>query len=276
MGILGRAPAPGFVLRPVLRAYARAFRADLAEMERPLEDYRTFLDFFTRTLKPGARSWPDDPRAVASPADGRIHVAGEVRAGTALQAKGIPYAVSDLLGSAEDAAAFEGGTFSVVYLAPGDYHRFHWPFDATVDTVRHLPGDLWPVNDRALAGVPGLFARNERVAVLGRTPDGGAFAVVPVGALDVGSIRLAFHPVRTNGVGRARPRTWSLAGIGGKRGAELGRFEFGSSIVLLLSAAAGALDPLVRGTRVRLGDPIGRLAGKAPRRPAPRSSPTRG
>jgi phosphatidylserine decarboxylase len=258
-GFLGRRRAPGFALRPILRWYARRFGVDLAEAAHPLESYRSFLAFFTRPLRAGARPMPDDPLAIVSPADGRAYRTGTVEAGTVLQAKGVPYALADLLGSAEDAARFEGGTYHVVYLSPGDYHRFHWPLSGHVDTVRHLPGDLWPVNERAVRGVRGLFVRNERVALLGRTGCGGAFAFVPVGALNVGSIRLAFHDVRTNRWRRGAPRTWTVDARG-RRGDELGRFDFGSSIVLVLSPEAGRLDALEAGARLCVGQPIGRLS----------------
>ncbi|MDJ0975336.1 MAG: archaetidylserine decarboxylase [Planctomycetota bacterium] len=260
MGQVGRLQAPSFLLQPILRVYCKAFGVDEAEMVRPLASYTSFLDFFTRPLKAGVRPLPEDPHAIVSPADGTVQNAGNVEAGTILQVKGLPYRVSDLLGSERDAAPFEGGTFLTAYLSPGDYHRYHWCFDGTVHTVRHLPGDLWPVNEGAVYGVPGLFARNERVAVLGRTTSGHAFAYVPVGALNVGSIRLTFHDVRTNRGRAAQPRTWDVPDHVATRGAECGCFEFGSSIVLLLERGAGAFDALEPGARLRVGQAVGKLA----------------
>jgi phosphatidylserine decarboxylase len=259
LGVLGRAPLPSFVLRPLLWTYARAFGVDLDEAARPLGDYGSFLAFFTRELKPGLRPPPADPRAVASPADGRVHAAGPVEAGTIFQTKGVPYALADLIGCRETAAAFDGGTFAIVYLAPGDYHRFHWPFSATVRTLRQLPGDLWPVHPGAVADVPRLFARNERVVWNGELASGGAFAIAAVGALNVGSIRLAIHPLRTNRNGMARPRTLALEAVTVERGDEMGCFEFGSALVLLLAPGAGRLEPLAPGTSLRVGTEIGRV-----------------
>lgn len=259
LGLLGRVPLPGFLLRPLLRLYTRTFGADLEEMARPLSTYRNFLDFFTRPLKEGLRPQSKDPRVIGSPADGRVYRAGAIENGTVLQAKGVPYSIADLLGSEVDAGRFEGGTYLVIYLAPGDYHRFHWHLDGRIKTIRHLPGELWPVNDKAVASVRGLFARNERIATLGQTASGAAFAYVPVGALNVGSIRLSFHDVRTRGWRRGKPRDWTIA-HGGKRGDEFGWFEFGSSIVLLLAKEAGALAPIEPETKVRVGTEIGRLA----------------
>jgi phosphatidylserine decarboxylase len=260
LGQLGRLRAPRPVLLPVLNWYSRRFGVDLAELERPLADYASFLDFFTRRLPAGARSVPPDPLTVASPADARVVTAGALEDGTLLQVKGVPYALADLLGSAEDAAAFAGGTYLTAYLAPGDYHRFHWPWTGRVRAVRHLPGDLWPVNQSGLAAVPGLFRRNERVVLRGETAGGGAFAFVPVGALNVGSIRVTALPrLRTNrSVLGARPAT--AVDFGGARGDELGWFEFGSALVLVLARDAGRLEPLATETRLLVGQPIGVLA----------------
>lgn len=259
MGQVGRLQPPAFILQPILQAYSRHFGVNFDEMARPIESYRSFLDFFTRPLKEGARPMDPDPRVICSPADGAVQNAGGIDEGTILQVKGLPYSVAELLGSTEDAAPFDGGTFLTAYLSPGDYHRYHWPFDGTVQTVRHLPGDLWPVNERAVHGVPGLFARNERVAIVGRTATGHAFAYVPVGALNVGSIRLSFHDVRTNRMRNAAVQTWNLGDHAIERGGECGYFEFGSSIVLLLERGAGSYDALEPGAKLRVGERVGRL-----------------
>ena len=261
MGFLAELPMPSLLLVPVLRAYAKGFGADLSEAARPLGAYASFNDFFTRELRDGLRPVDPDPRALVSPVDGRVYASGAVEAGTILQCKGVTYRVADLLGSEADAAPFEGGTFLTCYLSPKDYHRIHWPFDATVARIRHLPGDLWPVNDGALAGVPGLFARNERVAILGTTAAGAAVALVPVGALNVGSIRLAFHRLRTNRGAPAVPRTLPIdPPVAARRGAEAARFAFGSAVVLLVSRAAGRIEPVEPHSIVRYGRRIGALA----------------
>jgi phosphatidylserine decarboxylase len=261
LGVLGDLPLPSPLLVPVLSAYARGFGADLSEAARPLRAFSTFNDFFGRELRPGLRPVDPDPAALVSPVDGAVYASGPVAAGEVLQAKGVPYSVADLLGSAEDAALFEGGSFATLYLSPKDYHRIHWPFDAAIDRVRHLPGDLWPVNARALASVPRLFARNERVALLGRLVSGAAVALVPVGALNVGSVRLSFHPLRTNRAASAARRTFRLdPPLRVRRGQEAARFAFGSAVVLLLSPAAGRVGGLEPGSAVRYGRRIGDLA----------------
>lgn len=259
-GFLAEAPVPGPLLRAVLRAYIRAFGVDLSEAGRPLEAYATFNDFFTRELRPGLRPLDPDPTALLCPVDGRVYASGPVEDGTILQAKGVPYRVADLLGSEEDAKPFLGGSFVTCYLSPKDYHRIHWPCDATVDRVRHLPGDLWPVNDEALASVPRLFARNERMPLFGTTATGAKIALVPVGALNVGSIRLAFHGVRSNRGGPAVPREIAISPpLLARRGEEAARFAFGSAIVLLVSKEAGRLDPVEPHSAVRYGRRMGTM-----------------
>ena len=268
MGFLASARVPRFLLRPAIVAYCKHFDVDLAEAALPISDHRRFNEFFARALRDGARPLDADPAAVLSPVDGRVHAAGAIEAGQVLQAKGVPYSVGELLGSDDDAREVEGGTFATLYLSPRDYHRIHWPLDASVERVRHLPGDLWPVNDRAVAGVPRLFARNERVALFGRTATGGRFAFVCVGALNVGSIvlapGLASEGARTNGWSRRRVEWTKSPPLAVRRGDELGRFEFGSAVVLLLAPGAGRLDTLETKSPVRVGRRIGTLSG-APR-----------
>lgn len=259
VGTLARAPLPRVLLTPALRLYARAYGVRIDEAARPLGEYRSFLDFFTRGLRAGARPMPEAADIVISPADGRVHAAGPVTSGTLLQAKGVSYRLEALLGDADAARAFEGGSQLTVYLSPGDYHRFHWPVSGRVHTVRHVPGDLWPVHERAAASLPGLFAANERVVTLGTLENDAAFGVVAVGALDVGSIRLAAHPVRTNRGGTARVRTWTGLDLPVRRGEEMGRFELGSTLVVLLAGAGGTLDGLPPGAPVVVGGGVGRL-----------------
>ncbi len=260
MGRLGRVRPPVWLMQQILKRYAAHYGVALEEMAEPLPSYGSFLEFFTRPLKPGARPMDPDPTTIVSPADGTVQWAGPIESGQLIQVKGHTYTVADLLGSAHAAQGFLGGTALVAYLSPGDYHRYHWPFDARITDLRHLPGDLWPVNQRAVQSVPGLFVRNERVVLQGTLPTGGSFAYVPVGALNVGSIRLTDADLRTNlrssrTQSVAVPEDWRAA-----RGAECGWFEFGSSIVLLLSRDGGHLDALSPGSRLRVGQRIGSVS----------------
>ena len=259
VGWFARRRAPRFLLDPILRWYCRHYGVDELEMKEPLESYPTFVAFFTRALRDGVRPQDPDPRAITSCADGRVQRVGSIEDGQLLQVKGITYSVDELVGSADDAAPFGSGTFHVVYLSPGDYHRYHWPWAGRVTKIRHVPGELWPVNDAAVHSVPSLFAVNERVVVLGETDGGHGFAFIPVGALNVGSIRLAFHDVRTNRGGARTVQTWDVDVPFG-RGDECGRFELGSTVVLLLAEGAGTFDAFDPAAPLEVGQRIGTLA----------------
>ena len=262
MGWLGRQRWPSFVLQPFLRWYVERYGARVEDAPKPLPAYETFLEFFTRPLRAGARPLPADPEVIISPCDGKVSNCGRIEAGLLLQIKNVWYSVADLLGSPAAAADLDGGYYMTIYLAPGDYHRYHWPFAGTVHTVRHLPGDLWPVNERAVDSVPGVFAVNERVAVLGHMASGAPFAYVPVGALNVGSIKLAFRDVQTNQCcKRATPLADRLT-VRGERGDEFGLFEFGSTVVLLIGPGGGDLTRWPPRTSFRMGEAIGRVSSR--------------
>jgi phosphatidylserine decarboxylase len=261
MGVLSSTPFPRALLAPAIAAYARGFGVDLSEAA-PAR-YRSFRDFFARSLREGVRPLDPDPAAILCPVDGRVHAAGAIEAGSAVPVKGVPYSTPQLLGDAAEAAALEGGTFQAFYLSPRDYHRIHWPFDGVVEGVRHLPGDLWPVDPAAVDAVPRLFVRNERVAIAGRTPS-GPFAMVAVGALNVGSVRLSFCRLRTNHDAATRPRRHAFdPPLPVRRGEDAGWFELGSAVVLACSPACGRLDALERGSPVRMGRSVGRLTSRA-------------
>jgi phosphatidylserine decarboxylase len=259
VGWLARRRAPRFVLDPILRWYSGHYGVNELEMKAPLESYATFVEFFTRPLRDGVRPHDPDPLAITSCADGRVQRAGRIEAGTLLQVKGLTYTVEALLGDAPDAVPFHEGACHVAYLSPGDYHRYHWPWSGRVEKVRHIPGELWPVNETAVHSVRSLFAENERVVVLGTTDTGHRFAYIPVGALNVGSIRLSFHDVTTNHARADAPETWDVD-VAFARGDECGWFELGSTIVLLLEASAGTFDPLQPGRALKVGERIGALS----------------
>ena len=176
--------------------------------------------------------------------------------------KGRPYALSALLGSADAAALYEGGVFATFYLSPRDYHRFHTPCAVRVESARYLPGTLWPVNRLGVEGVNGLFAENERICAFFAPdpPTHGALCLVAVGATLVGKIRVRFDDLTTNI--RGTPRVERRYGSNGARygkGEEWGRFEFGSTLVLLLAPGLATLDLRPPGTVLRLGTRIGVL-----------------
>ena len=207
----------------------------MSEALRPSpSDYPTFNAFFIRRLKPGARV-PQNA-AVISPADGCTSQAGPIAAGRLIQAKGHTFTVLDLLGGdGELALRFNNGAFATIYLSPRDYHRVHMPCDGRLVSMVHVPGDLYSVNPATVAGVSGLFARNERVVCHFQTP-WGEIAVILVGAAVVGSIGVVWHgPVRPQRPS-STPFRWDYRhrSIELKKGEELGWFSLGSTVIVLL------------------------------------------
>jgi phosphatidylserine decarboxylase len=225
-----------------------------------LHSFESLQAFFTRRLREGVRPIDPAPDAVVSPCDGAWGAAGRVERGQILQVKGRHYELAALLGDLETARRFEGGVFATLYLSPRDYHRFHAPCAGRVRRATYLPGELWPVNRIGVEGIEGLFASNERlcafVTVAGETAD---LALVAVGATMVGKVRLSFDDLCTN-CGSTRPETRDYGdGIPLAKGEEWGRFEFGSTIVLVAAKDLLTLDVQPPGTAVRLGQRIGSL-----------------
>lgn len=250
------------LLRPVLDLYGRAYKVDLSEALVPDAGFASFNDFFTRRLRDGARPIDVDPCAVVSPADGRLDDLGPITDASTFTVKGQRYDAASLLGSDDEARDYVGGEFFIVYLSPRDYHRVHAPVGGRVARVRHIPGTLYPVNDFGVREVPGLLARNERVVVY-LDSDIGRVAVVLVGAFVVGRIDLYFPaPPRPPHGGDVATRDYAsddapvLA-----RGAELGAFLLGSTVVVLLPPAArGRWSPATptRPVAVRMGEAVTR------------------
>jgi phosphatidylserine decarboxylase len=239
--------------------FLRLYAVDMREArESDPFRYRTFNEFFTRELKPGCRPLAGDASAVASPVDGRISECGRIDGERLLQAKGHEYRLSDLLAHQPWAAGFAGGSFATIYLAPFDYHRIHMPLGGRLLDTVHVPGRLFSVNAATARGVPRLFARNERVLTLFEGA-AGRFAVVLVGALNVGSMATVWAgditPARRSVVTRLPPAPVTLA-----KGAELGRFNMGSTVILLFERDRVRWSPELRaGIPVRLGERIGDL-----------------
>ena len=262
LGHLTEARVPLPLLRPALALYSRAYRVALDEAVVPVGGFRSFNEFFTRQLRAGIHAIDTDPTTVVSPADGRLDDAGPIAADQRFTVKGQTYDAAALLDDADAARAYEGGHYFIVYLSPRDYHRVHSPVAGRVREVRHVPGDLFPVNEMGVRTVPGLFARNERVVVHVETALGPA-AVVFVGAFVVGKITLTIDaPPRPALGGRAAVR--AFAGDARPtldKGEELGAFQLGSTVVVLLGPAARGRWASVRdseATPVRVGDGVAR------------------
>jgi phosphatidylserine decarboxylase len=248
----------GLVRSALIRAFLRAYPVDLGEaIHAEPRAYASFNEFFTRRLRPGARQPDRDPRAVLCPVDGSVSQAGAIEGDSLLQAKGIRYTAAALLGG--DAAPFAGGSFATLYLAPHNYHRVHMPLAGTLVRARFVPGDLFSVNAATAAGVPGLFTRNERLACLFDTA-AGPMAVVLVGALFVGSMSLSWCGEVAGGAGGVRELPVHDPIIALDRGAELGCFNMGSTVVVLFAPGGPRLVAgLEPGRAVRFGERLATL-----------------
>jgi phosphatidylserine decarboxylase len=244
VGWLADRGVPRGLRRAVYGGYCRFTGADPREAELALEDYPSLGAFFVRRLRPGARPIEADRAALVSPCDGTVQAVGRIERGTLLQAKGHVYPVEDLLGAAEP--GLEGAWTITIYLSPRDYHRVHAPLAARLDSVRWIPGERRSVAAGVLARVPRVLATNER-AVLVLRAEHTRLWLVMVGALNVGRIRVVgVEP------GRA-PASGEFA-----RGAELARFELGSTVVLVVPGALPRAE-IEPGVTVRLGQRIAEL-----------------
>nr|WP_024298530.1 archaetidylserine decarboxylase [Methylomicrobium lacus] len=246
-----------FFIRQIVRHYG--VNMDEA-FESNIEAYKSFNHFFTRELKPGIRPLTSAPNAIACPADGAVSQAGAISGGTIFQAKGKSFTAVDLLGgSAERAAPFQDGVFSTIYLSPKDYHRLHMPLTGTLREMVHIPGRLFSVNTATANVVPGLFARNERVAAIFDT-EAGPMALVLVGAIFVSSVETVWHGVVTPPtVSTVQSWRYDNGAPTLQIGEEMGRFNMGSTIIVLFGKDRAAwTESLAAGKSVRLGEMIGK------------------
>jgi phosphatidylserine decarboxylase len=250
---------PRALLVPAIRAYARAYRVDLAEAALPPEAFPSFNAFFARRLREGARPIAGGEGVVVSPSDSVLSAIGPVPSdGRLEQVKGSTYSLEALLGSAEDAGPFRSGVQATLYLSPAMYHRVHSPVDGRVCAWRYVPGRLFPVNSAGVRAVPGLFTRNERVVVFLEAGRHGRVAVVLVGAANVGRMSLAFADLVTNSPRGRPPRRFVPASpVLLRRGDDLGAFNLGSTIVLLVADPALVAESNA-GDVVRMGQALWR------------------
>lgn len=250
-----RAPSP--VLDRAIDLFVRIYGIDLSEAQVPPGGFRSFDDFFTRTLKPGVRPIDPDAGTLVSPADGRIEDFGDIDPAGTLLVKGKRYEVGDLLGEPASAEHYRGGKFFIVYLSPRDYHRVHAPVAGPIVRARYVGGTLYPVNRIGLMYVPNLFAVNERVAVVQNHPEFGEVVTVMVGATSVGKISLAFdHEVWTNKGNAPGVRRYGDDGPPLDKGEELGTFHLGSTAIVFVPPGPLTRFRVTEGAVVRMGEAI--------------------
>lgn len=245
----------------LIDAVIRQFGVDMSEAAQPdPKAYASFNHFFTRALKPGARVPDPDPDALLMPADGHISQCGPIEDGRIFQAKGQSFTAAELLGDEAAAAPFAQGAFATVYLSPRDYHRVHMPWTGTLRETVHVPGRLFSVGPDAVRRVPRLFARNERLVCHFDT-DFGPMAVVMVGALLVSGVETVWGGVEIPPYGHAIHRKdYRGRGVVLGRFEEMARFNYGSTVIVLLPAGVAELAAgLGAEAPVRLGQRLATL-----------------
>lgn len=246
----------------LIKLFIRHFKVDMDEAEaREAEGYSDFNHFFTRALKPAMRSFPDEPRSIASPVDGHVSQAGGIAAERLIQAKGRDYSLAALLaGDAAQVALFKDGKFATLYLSPRDYHRIHMPCDGRLLETTYIPGRLFSVAPHTTRAIPGLFARNERLVCLFETP-AGPMALIMVGAIFVSCMETVWSGVVNPKMAMSLQKTvfdqTSDQAVELQRGEEMGRFNMGSTVILLYGAGMVEWDDsLQAGQPLRLGQII--------------------
>ena len=253
-------PLKDFIIRKVIGIYD--VDMDLASDPEPT-NYRSFNDFFTRALNPDARPLATGKESLVSPVDGTVSQAGQIEDGRIFQAKGHDFTLSELLGGDPKwTSAFAGGSFATIYLSPRDYHRIHMPITGTLKKMTHVPGRLFSVSPSTTRNIPRLFSRNERVVNLFDT-EAGPMAVIMVGAIFVSSMDTVWAGTVTPK--SRRVASWdygrkSTAAIKLGRGAEMGRFNMGSTVILLFGKDAVELSAeLQPEAKVQMGQQIGSI-----------------
>jgi len=258
----------GFVSHALISLFIKAYKINMQEARfEKAADYASFNEFFTRPLKDGIRPLATASDIIAQPVDGKISQLGDIVAGQLVQAKNHDYSLQSLLGGKADTAEpFLGGKFATIYLAPKDYHRIHMPVTGTLREMIYVPGELFSVNPLTAENVPDLFARNERVVTIFDT-EFGPMALVLVGATIVASIETVWAgtitPPAGSSVFRWQYPATGLNSVTLAKGAEMGRFKLGSTVILAFPH--GKVDFLPEqqpGTVTRMGAPFAQIVGE--------------
>jgi phosphatidylserine decarboxylase len=252
---LGASAKGGALTTAFIRWFVGRYGVNMGEAAQPdIGAYASFNEFFTRPLKVGAR--PLASSRLISPVDGAVSQLGAIQKDQIFQAKGHSYSTTALVGGDRDLAArFEDGHFATLYLSPKDYHRIHMPCDGRLLRMVHVPGELFSVNPATARGVPGLFARNERVVCVFEGPD-GPFVLTLVGATIVGSMATVWHGVvNPPRPGKVREWTYEDQSIVLRQGEEMGRFLLGSTVVMLFPKGPLSFNPTwLPGQAIRMGE----------------------
>jgi phosphatidylserine decarboxylase len=249
----------GPVVQPMISSFIRKFKVDMSDsVHADPVVFKTFNEFFTRALRPETRPVVPGPNMLACPVDGTVSEAGNITEQNIFQAKGHQYTVRELLGDDEAMATqFTNGRFATIYLAPYDYHRIHLPVDGVLSKMLHIPGRLFSVAPWTVNTVPRIFARNERVVCLFSTAV-GPMALVLVGAINVAAIETVWAGLVTPPKGKkVSSYDYRQTRKEYSKGDEIGRFNMGSTVILLTGARVEWLQKIRNGQKVKMGELIG-------------------
>lgn len=262
-GLLASSRLPRFILIPILKAFARAYKINVDEAELEIQEYNSLNEFFTRALKAEARIIDSADDEMVSPVDAKITGYGDINQRIIIQAKGVDYNLKELLGGSKYLEDFTNGKYITFYLSPQDYHRIHSPAYGKILGYYYEPGKLFPVNELAVFGIRGLFPKNERLITYLQT-EYGKVAVIKVGASNVGRIRVTYdNKIVTNTLIRtARTVEYKEVSIMIGKGAELGRFEMGSTVILLMEKDTFQFNSLTVNEKITYGTTIGKFKRK--------------
>lgn len=258
--LFGKVACQGWT-RHFIPLYIKRYKIDTSELSKDIAEYAHLTDFFARQLKAQSRQVAPGEDRVTSPVDGTVTGFGKIDGHRLIQAKGRDYTLEELFrGAEEKAAAFLDGQFLTLYLSPADYHRVHAPVSGRVTEMVYQPGTLFPVNGRGIRLVERLFVNNERVTTFLSTHF-GEVAIVKVGAMNVGSVKVAYDEnVQTNRKRKKGKKCTYEPPVAVRKGEEIGWFEFGSTVILLFPRHTVTFLPdLKPGSSVRMGETIGRV-----------------
>lgn len=251
-----------WIKQPFIEWFIKRYQVDMSIAANPdPNSYRHFNDFFTRALADGQRPICESNDSIACPADGHISQLGKINNGQVFQAKGHEYSLLELVGgNSAMAKQFIDGHFATIYLSPKDYHRVHMPLGGTLQTMIHVPGELFSVNDTTAENVPRLFARNERVVALFET-DAGPMVVILVGAMIVASIETSWAGLVAPIKKKVQTTHYKqVEEISLRKGEEIGRFKLGSTAIVLFGKdVANWQEALQAGSSVTMGEQMGSL-----------------
>ena len=247
---------PKIILVPWIRLYCDIYGADMRESKKSIPEFGTFNEFFTRELKPGVRKIDSSKNAIISPVDGTITEFGRIEKNILIQAKGKTYSLESLLENHELSKKFGNGSFITIYLAPENYHRIHAPVSGKISGYCYIPGSLFPVSNFSLRAIYGLFSRNERLITYIEHKK-QMLAVVKIGACLVGKIRANYENISFDSSQKTKSEKKYVGKIPVKKGEEIGRFEIGSTVILLFEKSAVEFEGISRGMKIKMGEKIG-------------------